>query len=115
MSWRFIVALLFAMVVSIFAIQNAEVVSVQFLQMKLEISQALVILLSATIGAICVMLFSMGRWMKQTGKVAQHARTIHKLEGIQVELTQKVEELTKQLEASKEAAKPAESEEKASI
>ncbi len=115
MSWRFIVALLFAIVVSVFAIQNAEVVSIQFLQMKLDISQALVILLSATVGAICVMLFSVGRWMKHTSKLAQNARTIHKLEGNQMELTQKIAALTQQLEEQKQAQTPIAEEEKASL
>lgn len=93
MSIRLIIALLFAVVVSLFAIQNADVVSVSFMAAKLQISQALVILLSAIIGAIMAMLFGVVRWIKTTQKTSAQHKTIVRLEKENTELTSMVAKL----------------------
>ncbi len=74
MDWRFVLSLIFALVVAIFAIQNANTVDIKFLHMHLAISQALVILVSAIIGAVTVLLpsiirsFILKKKIKETGK-----------------------------------------------
>ena len=58
MQAKFIFSLILAVLVAIFAIQNSAAVPVNFIVYHLEISQALIILISAIIGAI--MEFSLG-------------------------------------------------------
>lgn len=62
MQAKFIFSLILAILVAIFAIQNSSAVPVNFIVYHLEISQALIILISAIIGAIIA--FSLGL-MKQ--------------------------------------------------
>lgn len=59
MSWKFILSLIFALIVALFAIQNAASVDVDFLFWHISVSQALVILLSAFFGAIITKLLSL--------------------------------------------------------
>ena len=57
----FIVALLFALSIAVFAIQNTESVSIKFLFWQCQgISKVLVILVSAAVGAVVVMF--LGLW-----------------------------------------------------
>lgn len=57
----FIISLLFAMVVAVFAIQNTEQISINFLFWQFsEISKVFVILASATVGAMLVVF--LGLW-----------------------------------------------------
>ena len=50
LSWIFVILLLVA--VAIFSVQNAEAISVHFLQWEISMSAALVIQLAAALGAI---------------------------------------------------------------
>ena len=61
MSWKFVLSLLFALVVAVFAIQNAAAVDVQFLKWEVSISQALIVLIAAIIGALIVLLPEPGK------------------------------------------------------
>ena len=56
MGWRFVLSLLFAFVVAVFAILNASDVHINFLVWQGDISQALVIIISAIFGAVIVLL-----------------------------------------------------------
>lgn len=80
MSWRFILSLVFALIVAIFAIQNAEPVEVVLLFKKAEISQALIILLSAVLGALIVALLSLVSQMKLKSAIRNDKKTITSLE-----------------------------------
>lgn len=62
MQLKFILSLILSIIVAIFAIQNSAAVPVNFMMYHLAISQALIILISAIIGAIIA--FSLGL-MKQ--------------------------------------------------
>jgi len=55
----FIISLIFAILVALFGIQNAEIISVNFFSTKFYISLALIIFISAIIGAIIVTLFGL--------------------------------------------------------
>ena len=59
MKIKLIIGFLLATLLVVFAIQNAEVVSVKFMFWKLEVSRALLILLSMAIGAIFTIILSM--------------------------------------------------------
>ncbi len=61
MDWKFVLALLFALIVAVFALQNAGAVDISFLNQDISISQALVILFSAVFGALVVLMLSLIR------------------------------------------------------
>ena len=54
MQARFILSLLFATIVAIFALKNANEVLIDFIFNKVYISQALIIFISAILGAVIV-------------------------------------------------------------
>jgi uncharacterized membrane protein (DUF106 family) len=70
--------LIFAILVALFGIQNAAVISVNFFSTKFYISLALIIFVSAIIGAIVVTLlglqkeFTLSRGNKQLAKKAKN-------------------------------------------
>ena len=92
MDWKFVLALVFALIVGVFAVQNAGAVDVSFLTMELSISQALVILISAAFGALVVLLLSLIRWIKYQAKVKSASKTIGTLEQENKQLKTKLEE-----------------------
>ena len=59
MRFGFIISLLFAILVALFGIQNAAVIPVNFFSTKFYISLALIIFVSAIIGAIVVTLLGL--------------------------------------------------------
>lgn len=91
MDWKFVLALIFALIVAVFAIQNAEAVDISFLTMDLSISQALVILISAAFGALVVLLLSLVRWIKCQSKIKSQAKTISSLEQENKQLKMKLD------------------------
>lgn len=93
MDWKFVLALICALVVSVFAIQNAGSVDINFLLMELTISQALIILLSALFGAATVLLLSIVRWVRFSVKAKISVKTIEELESENLLLKKKLEEL----------------------
>lgn len=94
MDWKFVLALVFALIVAIFALQNAGAVDISFLTMELSISQALVILISAAFGALAVLLLSLIRWIKCQSRVKSSLKTITALEQENKLLKLKLEEYT---------------------
>ncbi|MFZ5943324.1 MAG: LapA family protein [Bacillota bacterium] len=83
-------ALVFALIVAVFAVQNTMMVTISFLLWEFSISLVLVILGAAAIGALCVFLVgafkNINSWRKQRD-----------LEGKNKLLTEKVSELEKRL------------------
>ena len=100
MDWKFVLALIFALIVAVFALQNAGAVDISFLTMELSISQALVILLSAVFGALVVLLLSLVRWIKCQTKLKSQSKSISALEQENKQLKMRLEEYT----AKKETA-----------
>ncbi|QZY54900.1 LapA family protein [Crassaminicella profunda] len=80
MELRFVLSLAFAVIVALFAILNSSVVSINFLFAKFNVSQALVILLSAILGAVIVMLLSAVKQFKLKWKIKELTKTISRLE-----------------------------------
>jgi len=93
MDWKFVLALVFALIVAVFALQNAGAVDISFLTMELSISQALVILISAAFGALVVFLLSLVRWIKCQSKIKSAAKTISALEQENKQLKMRTEQL----------------------
>jgi len=73
---RFVLSLVFALIVAIFALQNANTVDINFLYMHIAISQALIILISAIIGAITVLFPSVIRSFKLKKKIKEAGKAI---------------------------------------
>lgn len=73
----FILSLIFAILVSIFALQNSSTVNINFLFANAEMSQALVIFISAVAGAVIVAVLSFVREFKLKMKIKNQAKTIN--------------------------------------
>lgn len=91
-------ALLFALLVAVFAVQNTIAVQVVFLFWQFEVSLVLVILGSACFGALCLFLVSM---FKNFGVWRKH----RELEGKNKLLNEKIKELEEQLNQKLQAEK----------
>lgn len=76
---KFIISLIFAVVVAIFAIQNAGSIEVKFFFANFRISQAVVILGSAIIGAIISLLLGLIKQLKHNRAVKQLSQEIEAL------------------------------------
>ncbi|KPU45505.1 hypothetical protein OXPF_07380 [Oxobacter pfennigii] len=96
MAVRFIVSLVFAILVAIFALQNSGSVTIKFLFFQSNISQALVILISAVVGAIIVLILSTIAQIKLNHTVKSSAKAITALEEEKKLLSDKIDELLKQ-------------------
>mgnify|MGYP000052997247 CR=1 FL=1 len=68
MKLKIILAILFAALIVVFSLQNAEVTDVKFLLWKLSMSRVLVILGSFSIGVLVGILVSMKRKLINTDK-----------------------------------------------
>ncbi len=77
---KYILALLFALVVAIFALLNAQPVTVDFIFDEFQISLALVILVSAFAGAIILGFLGIFRQVKESFKSREMNARIKKLE-----------------------------------
>jgi lipopolysaccharide assembly protein A len=103
MGWRFVLSLIFAVVVALFAIQNAALVEVTFFIWHISVSQALVILISAVFGAIIVMLLSLIKRVKLNSIIKADKKTIATLQNENQTLKNKLEEATAKADAISES------------
>ncbi len=101
MQLTYILALLFALIVAIFAIQNAQPVTVDFMFNQFQISLALVVLVSAFAGAIILGFLGIFRQVKAGFKIREMNSKTKKLEeqlkdteGKLTEAKEKLEQLT---------------------
>lgn len=93
MAVKFIISMVFAILVAIFAIQNSSNVTINFLFAEFSISQALVILISAIVGAIIVMILATVTQIRLNLKLKTSTKTISRLEEENKLLSSKVMEL----------------------
>ena len=80
MGWRFVVAMLFSVVIAIFAIANAGSVRVNFIFAVYEVSQAIVILVSAIAGALIVMFMSLIKQVQLKMKISSQDKAMQDLQ-----------------------------------
>lgn len=97
MDWKFVLALVFAVIIALFAIQNAEAVDINFLLMDLSMSQALVILISAMFGALIVAMLGIIRWVRLASKIKDSSKSIVTLEEENKKLLLRIEEQASKL------------------
>ncbi len=92
MEFKFIISLLFSVLVAIFAIQNAGSVEINFLFTKFTISQAVVILCSTILGALIVLLLGLIKQIKQNMKIKQLNKEIEMLTEEKGKIQAKIDE-----------------------
>ncbi len=92
MEFKFVLSLLFAVLVAVFAIQNSGSVEINFLFGKFIISQAVIILCSTIVGALIVLLLGLVKQIKQNMKIKQLNKEIEILTEEKDKLQAKVDE-----------------------
>ena len=81
MDWKFVLVLIFSLLVAVFTMQNADAVDVRFLTFQFtQVSEALVILISAAAGALIALLLGAIRWVKDKTKLMGAKKSIANLE-----------------------------------
>ena len=100
MQFYLILALIFSLLVAVFAIQNTELVMVSFLTWDFSVSLVLVLLGSAAAGAL--VLYFLGLF-KQVGAWFRIRQLHSQKEGLEKQM-QKLEERLKEMQAEKAAA-----------
>lgn len=98
MQFGFIISLIFAILVAVFAVQNSGSVVISFMFAEFNISQALVILISAALGAIIVMLLGFIKQIKLKLKIKEQLKRIKNLEEENKLFNNKIEESKKNLD-----------------
>lgn len=88
----FLVSLLFAIIITIFALTNANPVVINMLFYKFEASQALIIFISAALGAVIVASLGLVNHIKLKSQI----KTLHKAN---VDLTAKINNLSAELKS----------------
>lgn len=78
--FKLVIALLCALLVAIFAVQNYQTVPIRFLASGLEISLALVIIGSAAVGATFAFVLGIVRQFNQGRKMREYKQKLTKLE-----------------------------------
>ncbi|MEA3422639.1 MAG: LapA family protein [Bacillota bacterium] len=97
MQITFIFSMIFAVVISVFALANASPVTISLIFKTYELSQAVVILISAVIGAVVVFLLNLVSKAKSAMKNKNLTKQIRELE-IQLKDCQKqLEETNEQV------------------
>lgn len=93
MQAGFIISLVFAIIVAVFALRNGGDVNIDFLFAKVQVSQAIVIFVSAALGAIIVTILGLVRHVKLTIKIKEQSKQISFLENEKQLLENKIEEI----------------------
>ncbi len=90
MQFGFIISLVAAILVAVFAIKNGESVTIDLFFTTKEVSQAIVILISAASGAIIVAILGLYRQIKMSFKIKELTKKVAALEkdakGIDIEV-----------------------------
>ncbi|BAS28465.1 lipopolysaccharide assembly protein LapA domain-containing protein [Limnochorda pilosa] len=80
MVWLLVLALIFALLVAVFALQNAAVIVVHLFAWQVEVSLVLVVLASATVGAVSVGLAAMVQRVRVGIRLRQLEARLRELE-----------------------------------
>ena len=106
LSWKFVLSLVFALVVALFAIQNAYSVDVKFLAWEVNISQALIVLVSAIFGALAAAFLGLVNQMKLKAVIRGDKRTITALQDENQAIKVKLEQAEKKAISDVTSAAP---------
>jgi uncharacterized integral membrane protein len=100
MVWRFILTLVFAIIIALFAIQNSGEVDINFLYGNFTVSQVLVILFSVALGAIVVLLLGIIKQMKLKKNIKNASKKLEDLEKENNSLNKKIVILDNKLQST---------------
>lgn len=106
MRFNFIVALILSIIVASFAIVNSKIVTINLLFTTVSVSQALVIFISVSIGAIIALLFGFVKEIKLKKQLKEKKKEVKDLIKDKENLKEELTALKKEIE---EDAKPKES------
>lgn len=82
MQFVVILALLFAIVVAVVAVQNTTPVTLRVLMLEVkEIAVSVLVLASMAVGGILTAIFGLGGWVRSVRAIRQRDETIARLEG----------------------------------
>lgn len=99
MEKSFILSLIFAAIVAVFALKNGDKVLIDFIFTKVEVSQAIVIFLSAILGAVVVAILSGVKNIKYKKEIRDLNKKIQSMEeenyNMKALLENRGEEITK--------------------
>ena len=104
-QFLFVVGLVFAVIISVFAITNADPVEINLLFTTFQASQALLVFLSAAAGAIIVVSLGLIRHLKLTGQLRTMRKENDKLRNQIKFLEEQRQTKADQEKAAQEAAK----------
>lgn len=97
MQMGFVLSLIFATLVAIFAIQNSAVIYVKFFFTSFQVSQALIIFISAVLGAVIVMFLGLRREYALRKKLKQTEKNLSQKDEEITSLTTEINNLKEQL------------------
>lgn len=95
MQFKFIIGLIGAIIITIFAINNAAVVQVNILFHSFQMSQAVIIFVSAAIGAIAISLIGSTKYYRLSLERKQLKKDIEKLKEENKLYISRINDLTK--------------------
>lgn len=97
MQKSFILILVLAIIIGIFALGNSDVVEIDFVFSKVMLSQAIVIFISVLLGAAIATVFGILRVMKFKKEIKEQKNSMEILKSENQSLIKRVEEKEKQL------------------
>lgn len=107
MQWKLFVALIMALFVAIFALQNSDPVSVHFLMFGVQMSQALIIIISAVVGALLSLFLGLIKQFSLMNTIRDREKKIRNLERENASITveNKILEQKEELNTKQEDSK----------
>jgi len=104
----FVISLIFALVIAAFAALNSDVVTIRLIFAKYELSQSIVIIISAVVGAVVAILFGFFGRIKSAMKTRELNAAIRVSEAKIADLDLKLKKCETALAAAKTQAAPPE-------
>ncbi len=101
MEKGFVFSLIFAAIVAVFALNNADKVLIDFLFTKVEISQAIVIFASAILGAVTVSVLGLVKNIKFKKEIKELNKKVDSIENERKNLESLLEERGEEIKSLK--------------
>ena len=95
----FVVSLIFSLIIAVFAALNSDVITIRLVFAKYQLSQSLVIILSAVIGAVIAIFLGLVNKIKTSLKIRELNSQLKAANG-------KIDELNKLISKNSPAAEP---------
>ncbi|MBP1743927.1 MAG: hypothetical protein H6Q58_905 [Firmicutes bacterium] len=104
----FVISLLFSIIIAVFAALNSDVVTIRLFFARYELSQSIVIILSAVIGAVITIFFGLFGKLKSLKKVRELNSEIKYYKSKNQELGDTIKKMDLEISSLKVAAAPPE-------